>query len=182
MRLITVVHGNKLEGLKGHLPQIAVNPPITVKGMEEAISLVEELKTFAPFATCYSSLAARTLDTASILCMEFGIQLRTMKELTAYSNKDEDEILYYPGYDQEDENLIAWQNQAVNAAKKIWFGHKASRSVLAVTHGPHIAGLFGHANDIKDEKGIRDILETLRRSGEKFLVFEMTNGNIAVLP
>lgn len=178
MRLITVVHGDKVEGLNNEPLEIAANPSLTIEGMKKILSLLAELKPFKPFSECYSSYAARALDTASVLCLACNLDLWTMRELTAHSNKDKNRILYYPGYSHENENFTTLQDQAVKAAHKIWIEHEDKANVLAVTHGPHIAGLIGRANGVNDEAGLGEILKDFRSSTKGFVVFEIQAGSI----
>lgn len=173
MRIVAVVHGQKVEGLVGKPPEIAVNPTLTMAGMEKVHELVEEIRPFAPFAACYSSRLARALDTASVLCLAFDLDLQTMKDLGQYANKDGETVVFYPGHEKE--NYRTWQEEAGKAVKEISKQHAAIDTVLMVSHGPIIGGIIAYTKDIRteDKATLRKIIDDSDLRNKGFVVFEV---------
>ena len=178
MKIVAILHTEKVEGLLEKPVEIAVNPTLTVNGMEKIRSIAHTLWDLGPFDACYSSRLARALDAASVLCLAFDLDLQTLKDLGQYANKDGDTIAYYPGHEKE--GFEQWQKMAVRAIEEIHARHEETDTVLAVSHGPVIAGLIAHTKNIRDKAGIKQILDNLRSEAQQYVVFEVNGDGIKV--
>lgn len=164
MRIVAVFHGQKVEGIADKPAEIAVNPTLTVAGMEKIQALVPKIRELGPYYGLYSSRLARALDTASVLALALDENIQTAKGLGQHANLDGGIKTYYPGH--EGESFKQWQEQALNALHEIWerIGHEIGvtvrydRNVLMVSHRPSIGGLVAAAKGISDEKGIESVV------------------------
>lgn len=172
MKIVAVFHADKNEeGLADEPREIAANPNLTLRGMEKTHQLVESIRPFGPFTACYSSRLARALDTASILCLAFGLDLQTLEGFGQHANKVGDEIVYYPGH--EEENFLFWQKEAIAAFRHIIARHKAEETILVVSHRPSLAGVVAWIEGIEDEEAIKRIANNPAFAEKGFIVFEV---------
>jgi len=178
MRIVAVFHGTKLEGLAGTPNKVGANPPLSLTGMQKVLNLVPTIKDQGPFETMYCSRMSRALDTASIIALEFDLDIRTKKELGQYGNRDEERDIYYPGH--ETDGFVTWQNDGVSAFLKIAKEH-SDTTVLVISHRPVIGGIVAHCMGVDDEAGIIKVISDPTLAAKGFRVFEITDDNIKIV-
>lgn len=179
MKIVAVLHTEKVEGLLEKPAEIAVNPTLTVNGMEKAHEFTKTLRLLGPFAGCYCSRLARTSDIASVFCLALDLDFQTMKGLGQYASKEGDTIVYYPGHEKE--SFHEWQQGAVQAVEEIYKKHVQTDTVLLLAHGPTVAGLIGQARAIYSNDALKQIVRDLRSRDQKFVTFEMDNNGIRII-
>lgn len=185
MRLIVVRHCAKVEGLIGKPAAIAANPPPTMEGMEETHThLVEQLRQFAPYRACYSSLMARALGTASVLALGLGIEtINGRRGLGQHANKDGERVIYYPGCELE--TFDVWQENALFTLAELHLKHQADDTILLVTHLPVIAGLIAWTHGLAREDQIENIAKSISHNPEfnrDYFVFQWNGTNLKLEP
>ncbi len=160
LRICAVFHSDKQSGAAGRPPAVAVNPPMTMTGMEAIDSLVAKIKNDPRlrdrlFDALYSSRLARALDAASVLALHFDLDIETVKELGQMANKEGNEVIKYPGH--EDEDVASWQQDAMRAMR--WIREdRDDETIIVVSHRPIIGGLVAWARGVVDNREVLDQL------------------------
>jgi broad specificity phosphatase PhoE len=145
--------------------------------MEKILGLSEAIRELTPTA-CYSSRLARALDTASVLANELDLEIKTIKGLGQYANKDGQDVHYYPGHEKE--GMVEWQDQAVEALCQIATHHGVDEVVLIVSHRPSITGMVGHAKGIHDKDGLNKLIADPEVVGKPFVVLEVRGREVVI--
>lgn len=154
MIITAVFHGPKANGVAGLPGQVASNPPLSLAGMENIHRLAQKWKTDSIFPKefdgFYSSRMARATDTASVLANEWDMDFLTLRKLGQMANKEGDVIHYYPGC--EEESLVTWQADAIDAITSICNRHGSDHHVLVVSHRPIIGGIIALSQGIQSDE------------------------------
>ncbi|MEK7158333.1 MAG: histidine phosphatase family protein [Patescibacteria group bacterium] len=180
MKIVAVFHGEKVEEVSSELAVIRSNPTMTVKGMESIQALVPAIAEHGPFAAIYTSLLARALDAASVLALTFGFpELSGLAALGQHANKDGNDVIFYPGYEEEDETT--WQGQGMAAVTMLLHRYGSSANILMVGQTAIIGGLVAAAHGISDKAGIHAVVANPNLIANGFVVFEVGLNKIRVV-
>lgn len=192
LRICAVFHSEKQEGAVGKPPAVAVNPPMTMRGMERIDRVAEKIKrdprfnfrkkeALPPFSILLSSPLARALDVASVLALHFNMDIQTVNGLSQMANKEGEKIILYPGH--EDEDVVNWQFQAFRALQEIAINVAGVlTAILLVSHRPIIGGLVAKARGIvHDREGLDRLIKDpeLVKDGYVVLDYDSYTGNIS---
>ncbi|MBI2097427.1 MAG: hypothetical protein HYT46_00615 [Candidatus Vogelbacteria bacterium] len=167
LRICAVFHSDKQDGAAGKPPAVAVNPPMTMAGMEKIDSLVAKIKndsrlTELKCGGIYSSRLARALDAASVFALHFDQDIRTLEGLGQMANKEGDEVIKYPGHEAED--VVIWQVHACSEIQELYQNHFAdydgrdAEFIVLTGHRPIIGGLVAWARGVVGDRGALDRL------------------------
>ncbi|MDO8590446.1 MAG: histidine phosphatase family protein [bacterium] len=186
MKIVVVPHGAKVTGVTQYPPELGADPPMTMEGKAKMLSLVPALKALGPYDSVYCSLMDRACGTMCTIVKQLGIKLVTcLEELGQYGNLDGDgTVIAYPGH--ENDNVITWQKQGLEAVQSIWnevvgvmsSGAGCGKKVLVFTHRPILAGLVAITASVTEAGGIQKILDDQKLTGRGFRVFSCDGSNM----
>ncbi len=179
MLIVAVFHDEKVSVGTDYPDEIRANPTMSVTGMGNILKRVSKIAAEGAFDAFYCSRVARALDTASVIALELDLDFKTMRELGQFANKDGDDVVFYPGHDED--NCVSWQQDGLNAFGQIAAMHEHDARVIVVSHRPILGGIVAHIRRIRDEVGIKAVVNEPTLVEDGYIVFEVTDGGIEIV-
>ena len=189
LRICAVFHSDKQGGAAGKPPVIAVNPPMTIAGMEKIHALVSKIDMDPRLPLCehfdalYSSPLARALDAASVFATSFYLDIKTIGGLGQMANKEGNEVIKHPSHMKE--TVVTWQKNAMETIKSLADDHEEDDIILIVSHRPVIGGLVAWARGIVGDHAALDQLiadPALVKDGYVVLDYDIDEDEISEVP